>query len=110
MDKEPTKIVIDNSNKSFFTDNVSVLHNENNFIIDFKQTTPRMDFVHDKQDISFVTTHNTVVMNPAMAKSLKEVLQDSIEKYEKQFSEIKMPKKKKADKKVVETTGTNYIG
>jgi hypothetical protein len=108
--KGPSKITIDNSNKAFYTDNVSVLHGKGQFVIDFRQTTPRMDNVRGEQKLSFVTRHETVVMNPQLAKSLLEVLTDSVEKYEKQFGSIKMPKKKSATTKKVETPGMSYIG
>ncbi len=104
--------VIDNSNKAFFADNVSVLHNENQFIIDFKQTTPRIDVVSGDQKLSFVTMHNSIVISPTMAKSFMDVIKDSIERYEKEFSKIKIPKQKKLKKTKTEIDGTNnnYIG
>ena len=111
MDKKHApKIMIDTSNKPFYTDNISILHNENQVIIDFKQTTPRMDVVHGEQKISFITNHNTIMMNPKLAKSTLQVLKDSLEKYEKEFGEVKIPKKQPITRKKVETTGMNYIG
>lgn len=101
---------IDASNKPFYSDSVSVLHNQNQFIMDFKQTTPRMDVVGVEQKINFVTIHDTVVMPPMVAKSMLDILKDSVEKYEKNFGKIKLPKQKKQKETKAETVNDSYIG
>lgn len=116
MTKQDITFNVDNTNKSFFADNISVLHNPNQFILDFKNNSPRLDQVQGEVKVTIKVDHNTVVVNPVMAKELIKVLTDSLEKYEKQFGEVKVPKKQSIDKKVEKIDvidgiqGMGYIG
>ena len=96
---------------SSFTDNATISHNPKNFIFDFTQITPRFDRVGAEMQQSLVVKHKTIVMDPVMAKSILEILKDNLEKYEKNFGEIKI-KKRKIENKPIEYSeeSTRYIG
>lgn len=108
--KKRVNVKIDHGEHAFFTDNVTVLHNPNKFIVDFSQTTPRLDNINGKMQQTFTVKHNTVIMDPQFAKSLLATLKKNVGLYEKKFGDIKLPKKKAKKKKAVEATETRYIG
>ena len=109
--KKRLNIKIKNEDKAFFTDNVTVLHNPNKFVIDFSQTVPKFDNINGKIQQTLIINHNTVVMDPAFAKILLKTLDKNIKGFEKNFGNIKTPKKtKKRKKKEQEVTSTRYIG
>jgi len=111
MEKERKRVRVDHSGDAFFTDNVTVLHNPNKFVIDFSQTIPCFDNIGGKVQQTFVIKHKTVLLDPPFAKILLDTLQQNMKKYERKFGKIKLPKKKKAKKKIESTTeGTRYIG
>ena len=49
------------------------------------------DFVHLMPGIPMARVQSRVVMNPTSAKALYRALGENLEKYEKQFGEIKLP-------------------
>lgn len=98
--------------KSFYADNITIAHSPGKFILDFKKSTPRFDQDPESgQATTIFVEHNTLVIDPAMAKELLDALKDNIGKFEKNFGVIKKPKmpKLKAEKKVKEP-GVGYIG
>lgn len=87
--------------KSFFTDEIAVIHSPVKFVFDFKNTTPRVD----PRTVHFtpmVLEHNVVIMDLHTAKAFLKIFKDSINKYEKQFGKIKEPKALKEVKKQAE--------
>lgn len=111
MEEKRKRIRVDHSEYAFFTDNVTVLHNPNKFIIDFSQTIPSFDNLGGKVQQTFIIKHKAVMLDPPFAKILLDTLQQNIKKYEKKFGKIKLPKKRKAKKKIESTAeGTRYIG
>ena len=110
MDKK-TKIEVDHSKEAFFVDGITITYGSNKFVFDFKQTTPRVDFVHGENQRTMVTKHDTVLMDVKFAKMLKEMLEDSIKNYEKKYGEIKLDKKpQQKEETTVTTEDTGYIG
>lgn len=111
MDKK-SKVEVDHSEDAFFADGITVTYGPNKFVLDFKQTTPRVDFVHGDNQRTMVTKHDTLLVDVKFAKMLKKMLENSINKYEEKFGEIKIDKnpKKKEDKDSVSTEDTGYIG
>lgn len=110
-EKKGFGVKIDHEEQGFFTDNVTIFHNPNKFVIDFSQTTPRFDNIEGKVQQTFVIKHKTIIMDPAFAKILLKTLEKNIEKYEKDFEKISLPKKqKKVIRTEAEGTKTRYIG
>ena len=109
--KKGVGVSLDHSEPAFFTDNVTVSHSPNKFVIDFSQTTPRFDNFEDKQQQTFVIKHKTIVLDPQFAKIFSDILQQNVNRYEKTFGSIKIPKEKKAKVKLEKTESTTrYIG
>lgn len=90
MEKKQINFDIDNGDV-FFSDEIGVMHNPTKFIMDFKSITPRMD-VRNKEFQPIVIKHNVIMMDPFTAKSFLEAFKDNLNKYEKKFGKIKMPK------------------
>src|SRR3989338_7260174 len=111
-EKQNINLNLDHSNAAFFSDGISLFNRKDKFFIDFRQTSPRIDMVGEKQHYSHAVKHSTIVLDPVMAKALFQLLKDSMGKYEKQFGKINVPKQKKTEKEVVEQVSIDksYIG
>ena len=110
-EKKRVNVKIDHGEHAFFTDNVTVLHSPNKFIIDFSQTIPKVDNIDVKMNQTFTIKHNTVIMDPPFAKSLLDILKKNMKMFEKKFGDIKLPKKRSMKKKPLEVESTTrYIG
>ncbi len=79
-----------NDGGAFFADEVSVIHNPVKIVLNFKSVTPRMDL--GNQQMRLVMIHNTITMEPYLAKDLAKVLNENIKTYEKKFGTIVKPK------------------
>lgn len=88
-------VKVDVSDEAFFSDSVFVIHSPSNFVLDFRQTTPRVDPIENKVKQTLVVKHRAVVLEPVLAKDLIRVLKENIKRYEKEFGKIKVPKRKK---------------
>jgi hypothetical protein len=109
--KKGIGVSLDHTEPAFFTDNVTVSHSPNKFVIDFSQTTPRFDNFEDKQQQTFVIKHKTIVLDPQFAKIFSDILQQNVDRYEKMFGSIKIPKAKKQKVKLEKAESTTrYIG
>lgn len=110
--KRGVNVSLDHSEPAFFTDNATVSHSSNKFVIDFSQTTPRFDTFESKQQQTFVIKHKTIVLDPQFAKIFSDILQQNIKRYEKNFGNIKITKEKKTKEKTehTETESSKYIG
>ncbi len=110
-EKKRVNVNIDHSEPGFFTDSVVISHNPSKFILDFVQVTPRFDRIGQEMQQSLVVKHKTIVMNPVMAKNILGILKDNLEKYEKNFGEIKVQKRKTKSKPIeYSEESTRYIG
>ncbi len=113
MEKQKrVNIKVDHGEPAFFSDNVTVSHNQSKFIIDFSQTIPSFDNVGGTMRQSFIIKHKAIMLDPQFAKIFLDLLQKNIKKYEKKFGKIKIPKSKKTKKKqtVEVEKATRYIG
>jgi hypothetical protein len=114
MEKKKLRVDVDHSNLPFFSDGISVSHNPSKFIVDFVQNTPRFEALPDgKKQESMVIKHNTIIMDPHLAKSFIEVLKSNMKNYEKRFGAIKLRDKKKVKgkgKTAIAHAETRYIG
>ena len=108
--KERVNLKIDHGEHAFFTDNVTVLHNPNKFILDFSQAVPKVDSINGKMQQTFTIKHNTVIMDPQFAKSFLNIFAKNMKSFEKKFGKVKLPEMKKAKKKPLEAESTRYIG
>jgi len=75
-------------NNPFFTNEQTVNHQPDKFMIDFKNTVPH--FVAN--EVIMVLNHRIIIMDPYMAKLFLATLKDNISKYETKFGEIKKSK------------------
>lgn len=111
MDEPKVNISVDHSEPAFFSDTITISHTKDKVILDFTQTTPRFDQVGGERHQSFVIKHKTIITDPVFAKDVLRVLKDNVDKYEKQFGEIKMPKREKVKKEPeVKSGSASYIG
>jgi hypothetical protein len=113
MEKEKRiNVNVDHGDPVFFSDNVTVSHNQSKFIIDFSQTVPSFDNVAGSMQQSIIIKHKSVMIDPQFAKIFSDLLDKNIKKYEKKFGKIKVPKGAEEKKgEVVETEkATRYIG
>jgi len=109
-EKKKINLDIDQKREVFYANNIAIFNNPTEFIIDFAQVTPRIDIVEDKQVITYVVKHNAVILEPKQAKIFLDLLKENVEKYEKKFGKIKLPKEKKAERKILSKKFSDYIG
>lgn len=78
-------------NEPFNADSATIIHGEGSVVIDFKQSTPRVDQVDNNTEHTVITEHNAIVLQPTMAKVLLNLLEENLDNYEDQFGEIDLP-------------------
>jgi hypothetical protein len=108
---------LDHSEAGFFTDNVTVWHSPQKFVIDFMQASPRFDQIGEESQQTIAVKHKTLLMDPMLAKVFLSVLRENIEKYEKNIGKISLPKKSIVKHNPINTAKTSktdgasrYIG
>lgn len=97
MAEKSKNVSIDYGGEAFFTDSIAVMHGENKFIVDFKQSTPRLDQMGGDQRQTISVKHNSIMMDPTTAKVLLSILEDNVEKFEKNHGEIKLPEREEKE-------------
>ena len=113
MEKQKSvNVKVDHNDPVFFSDNVTISHNQSKFIVDFSQTIPSFDNIGGNMQQSFIIKHKAVILDPQFAKVFLDLLQKNVQKYEKKFGKIKLQKQKEAEKEdIVEAEkSTRYIG
>ena len=110
-EKRRINVNLDHSEPGFYADTVTISHNPSKFILDFVQVTPRFDRVGPEMQQSLAVKHKTIIVEPLMAKNVLGILKNNMEKYEKNFGEVKI-KKRKVKHKPIEYSeeSTRYIG
>lgn len=105
-------VQIDHREAAFYSDSISIIYNPTKFILDFKQNTPRIDQIQDKQQQTIAIKHNVIILDIKFAKIFMETLKKSVEGYEKKHGEIKIPKQQKKVEKtaIVTNVEEGYIG
>ncbi len=113
MKKEVIRLE-DKGGETFYSDFIVVSHNPTKFIIDFQQTIPKFQRTSNGAQQVMVVRHNTIILDPTVAKEFLNILSENIKRYEKNFGKIKVPKrkskKKKKETKKKAEHATSYIG
>ena len=110
-EKRRINVNVDHNQPGFFTDSITISHNPSKFVFDFVQITPRFDRIGSEMQQTLAVKHNTIIMDPIMAKNILGILEENIKKYEKNFGEIKIRKRKtKNDQRRYIEQATRYIG
>lgn len=100
----------DKDEEAFYSDSFSTFFNPGQFVIDFKQSIPKIEESDEKQEQKTVVSHRPILMNPALAKKLYKILEKNIEKYEEKFSEIEIGKNRDAETQEESGEEVSYIG
>ena len=98
MDEQQIQLNI-NDGRTFFSDEISITNNPQRFILDFKNTAPRIDVRSEQGQVPLVLEHNTIMLDAWLAKNLHQLLGDHIKEYEKHYGKITEPKEIKKAKK-----------
>lgn len=119
MEKEKKNVNMNiNDGESFFAHEISINFNPLQFILDFKNITPRID-PRSQESIVLSMKHNVIMMDPWQAKRVLALLDKVVKDYEKEFGTIEKPKalkkyEEKASKKIKTAKGKapvpNYFG
>ena len=91
--KKPLEVRIDHGKEAFYSNSISIIHSPAKFIINFKQATPRIDSVGDQKKQTLMVKHNSIIMDPDLAKVFLNILKENIGNYEKKFGKIEAPRK-----------------
>lgn len=92
MEKERKEVNMNiNDGDSFFAHELSINFNPLQFILDFKNITPRVD-PRSRESIVLFLKHNVIMMDPYHTKNMFELLGKVVGDYEKQFGKIEKPK------------------
>lgn len=98
MENQPTNEIQNFDRLPLTSNNQTVSHGPDKFIIDFKGVYPQ--FTSGSKPI-LVIDHKTVLLDPWIAKDFANMLLDNIKKYEASFGAIKRPEPvKKIEKKL----------
>ena len=103
---------IDHTKEAFYSNDFGISVSNIEIVLDFRQTLPRID-IPSKGNIisSMAVKHNPIIMPPKTAKMLIALLKENIERYEKEYGEIKLPKKWRGKaKQVISVTGSEKLG
>ncbi|MBN2094776.1 MAG: DUF3467 domain-containing protein [Candidatus Aenigmarchaeota archaeon] len=109
-EKKKVNLNIDPGKEAFYSNNVAIFNNPNEFVLDFAQVSPRMDMVDGKQMLTYIAKHNSVVLEPKQTKILLNLLKENVEKFEKRFGKIEVSKKQNDSKKPASKKFMDYIG
>jgi len=91
-DNKQMQFAIDDG-PTFYSDEISIMNNQAKFFLDFKNSSPRVD-VRNAEFLPVAIKHNTIVLDPQLAKQFSKLLADHVKKFEKEHGkipEIKMP-------------------
>jgi len=122
MEKQSINLSI-NDGEPFYAHEVSVNFNPMQFIVDFRNVTPRNDPRTKGGRPSINLKHNVVMVDPWHMVQVKELFGRMVEAYEKEFGKIKKPKaieifekkhkkatKDSKDESTTETEVPSYFG
>ena len=93
-----------NDGDSFYANEISITFVPTQFAFDFKNISPRVDVRNQEGAETFVMKHNVVLIDPFQIKQFATVLNQAIDRYEKEFGAIEKPE---AIKKIEEKLKKN---
>lgn len=96
--------------EAFFSDSFSVLFNPGKFLLDIKQKVPFVEHEEGGHRQKNKVHHNTVIMDPLLAKKLSKALDKNIENYEERFGSIEAEGKEESSEEEEEKEKVSYIG
>ena len=76
---------------SFFAHETSINFNPTQFVLDFKNVSPRID-ARAQEAATIVLKHNVVLLEPYHTKQFYELLGKALSKFESEFGTIEQPK------------------
>ena len=91
MEQKPSINMTINDGEPFFAHEMSVNFNPTQFILDFRNVTPRND-PRTKGRPSLHLKHNVVMVDPWHMVQVRDLFNRMIEGYEKEFGKITKPK------------------
>jgi len=102
---------------TFFAHEASINFNPTQFVLDFKNISPRVD-PRSQEGPTLCIKHNVVLIEPYHLKKFIEFLNKRVNDYEKEFGKIEKPKAievynkkhKKIKSKKKETQTPSYFG
>jgi len=94
---------------SFSADAFAVVFREDQIVLDFKNTVPRLDKAGDEKRRTMVSEHQPVLLSPKRAKALKQLLESNLKKYEEKHGEISTGSKKPESEDVEVDESHDYI-
>lgn len=104
-----------NDGDSFYAHELSINFNPMQFILDFKNITPRID-ARSNDGLTLALKHNTIMVDPYHAKQISGLMIDMVKKYEKEYGKIEKPKaiakseKKRPKEKGQDKDDLSYFG
>lgn len=96
--------------EAFFSDSFSLFFNPRQFVLDFKQSVPKIEDSEEEHEHKTVQWHKPVLLNPVLAKKLLKVLEKNIKKYEEKFEEIEIREMETEPKETSDEEEPSYIG
>ncbi|MFH1850247.1 MAG: DUF3467 domain-containing protein [archaeon] len=112
MEKENKLNINLDLGRKFGANELTIAHNDTEFIIDFKAIAPRFTQVpvnesEMKTEAIVKIEHQPIGINPFLAKEMVRILSEDIKRYEKQYGEIA---KKRPAQAAFSVGDKSYIG
>ena len=112
--KKPIQGIQELDKNPLFCNQMTISHSATEFIIDFRLVYPQ--FAPDNSQTTMVR-HSTVIFEPWHLKEVLGVIQENIERYEKEYGKIKesealkkAKKKVKQPRKIASVSTPDYLG
>lgn len=119
MEKQEKQINLNiNDGDSFFANEISINFNLTYLFIDFKNISPRID-ARAQNGATFSLKHNVIILEPYVFKQTVALMNEILQRYEKEFGRIekskileRFEKKQKSDAKSSPKVGSipAYLG
>ena len=89
-----------NDGDSFYANEISITFGPAQFSFDYKNISPRVDMRAQDGTKTFALKHNVIIVDPYQIKNFISILNDALNRYEKEFGAIEVPKQlKNAEKR-----------
>ncbi|MGV8172522.1 MAG: DUF3467 domain-containing protein [Candidatus Woesearchaeota archaeon] len=88
-----------NDGDSFYANEISITFGPAQFSLDYKNISPRVDMRTQDGTKTFALKHNVIIIDPYQVKNFINILNDAVNRYEKEFGTIEIPKQLKIAEK-----------